>query len=222
MNLRLLLLEDDAVSAAFLREALAALPARVDHAPDVASARRLADAGHDLWIFDARLPDGHGADLLAELHASGRRVPAVALTAEDEPTALRRLEAAGFARVLRKPVRVPDLHAMVRALLPRAGADAPWDDAVAHAALGQDAAAVQALRRLFLQELPMQTRDVVDACRTGDADAAREHLHRLKAGCGFVGAMRLLAAVRALASAPDDETALGRFVRRAGELSAGA
>ncbi|WP_146909934.1 response regulator transcription factor [Arenimonas daejeonensis] len=222
MNLRLLLLEDDAVSAAFLREALAALPARVDHAPDVASARRLAGSGHDLWIFDARLPDGHGADLLAELRACGLQVPAVALTAEDEPLALQRLETAGFLRVLRKPVRVPDLHANVRALLPRTRVDAPWDDAVAHAALGQDAAAVQALRRLFLQELPMQARAVADACRAGDPVAAREHLHRLKAGCGFVGAMRLLAAVRVLASAPGDEAALGQFVRRAGELSAGA
>lgn len=221
MNLRLLLLEDDAVSAAFLREALAALPARVDHATDVASARRFAGTGHDVWIFDARLPDGHGADLLAELRADGLRVPAIALTAEDEPLALHRLEAAGFARVLRKPVSVPVLHANVRGLLHQTDADAPWDDAVAHAALGQDATTVQALRRLFLQELPLQTREVIDACRAGDHGAAREHLHRLNAGCGFVGAMSLLAAVRALASAPDDDAALGLFVRRAEELSAG-
>ena len=217
MNLRLLLLEDDAVSAAFQRAVLAALPARVDHAPDLASARRLADAAHSLWIFDARLPDGHGADLLAELRERGLQVPAIALTAEDDPEALRRLEAAGFAMVLRKPVTRCDLQAAVRAEIPPA-----WDDAVAHAALGPDATAVQALRGLFLQELPAQVRDVLGACTAGDNHAARGHLHRLKAGCGFVGAVALLSAVRSLDSAPDDAAAREHFRLRASELLAGA
>lgn len=220
MNLRLLLLEDDAVSATFLREALRALPAEVDHAPDLASARRLADAGHSLWLFDARLPDGHGAGLLAELRLHGLQVPALALTAEDDPAALRRLETAGFAKVLRKPVTVPVLQAAVRECLAD-GTDQPWNDTVARAALGDDEASVQALRRLFLQELPMQVRSIQAACRQGDTEAVREHLHRLKAGCGFVGAMRLLAAVRALGSAPEDALALERFCRRADELLAG-
>jgi DNA-binding response OmpR family regulator len=221
MNLRLLLLEDDAVSAAFLCEALRALPAEVDHASDLAGARRLAETGHSLWVFDARLPDGHGADLLAELRGRGLQAPAMALTAEDDPAALRRLEAAGFAKAIRKPVTVAALLAAVQECLADE-AGRPWDDAVARAALGNDEASVQALRRLFLQELPAQVRDVESACALGDVEAVREHLHRLKAGCGFVGAMRLLAAVHELGSAPGNTAVLERFRVRAEELSAGA
>ena len=221
MNLRLLLLEDDVVSATFLREALRTLPAQVDHASDLGQARQLADAGHSLWLFDARLPDGHGADLLAELRNRGLQAPAMALTAEDDPIALRRLEAAGFAKVLRKPMTVPALQAAVRECLAEASAH-PWDDAVARAALGGDETSVQALRRLFLQELPAQVRGVQVACAQGDIESAREQLHRLKAGCGFVGAMRLLGAVRRLHSTPGDAAALERFRMHAEELLAGA
>lgn len=221
MNPRLLLLEDDVVSATFLREALVALPACVEHAGDLAGARRLADDGHCLWVFDARLPDGHGADLLAELRGRGLRVPALALTAEDDPAALRRLEAAGFAKVVRKPVSVRDLQAVVRECLADAE-DLPWNDAVAMAALGNNEASVRALRRLFLQELPAQVHGVQAAFAQGDVETAHEQLHRLKAGCGFVGAMRLLAAVRGLGSAPDDAAALACFRARAEELLTGA
>ena len=50
-----------------------------------------------------------------------------------------------------------------------------------------------------------------EACRQGDAESARAHLHRLKAGCGFVGALPLLAAVRALHEEPGNAAALARF-----------
>jgi DNA-binding response OmpR family regulator len=221
MNLRLLLLEDDAISATFLREVLHALPAHVDHAPDLASARRMAVAGHGLWLFDARLPDGRGADLLAELRARGLSTPALALTAADDPASLQQLEAAGFAKVLRKPVSARVLLANVREYV-EDDTTLPWNDAVALAALGNDEASVQALRRLFLQELPDQVRSVQSACGKGELETAREHLHRLKAGCGFVGAMRLLAAVRALDSRPEDGAALERFRFLADELLVGA
>lgn len=221
MNPRLLLLEDDAVCAAFLCEALRSLPADIDHAPDLAAARRLADSGHSLWLFDARLPDGYGAELLAELHARGLQVPALALTADDDPAVLQQLEGSGFVKALSKPLTKAVLQDAVRECL--AGASVlPWDDTVARTALGGDPAAVRALRQLFVQELPAQMREVQAAFDRGNAAALREHLHRLKAGCGFVGAMRLLAAVRALHSAPADAAELERFRACAGELLAGS
>jgi DNA-binding response OmpR family regulator len=216
MNPRLLLLEDDAVSAAFLCEALAALPAQVEHAPDLARARRLADAGHAAWLFDARLPDGHACDLLVELRARGLQVPALALTAEDDPRALRRLEACGFQQALAKPLAATTLLAAVRrAVSMSIGA---WDDEAARRALGGDDASVRAMRELFLRELPGQLGLVHDACRRGDTAQAQEHLHRLKASCGFVGASRLLAEVRVLSSQPEDGAALDRLQARAAEL----
>lgn len=216
MNPRLLLLEDDAISATFLREALAALPAEVEHARDLADARRLADAGHAVWLFDARLPDGHACDLLVELRSRGLQVPALALTAEDDPRVLRRLEACGFQQALAKPVPATALLAAVRRAI--AAATDVWDDEAARRALGGDGTSVRALRELFLRELPGQLGLVHDACRRGDAVLAREHLHRLKASCGFVGASRLLAEVRALAAKPEDGAALDRLQARAGEL----
>lgn len=202
MNPRLLLLEDDPVSAAFLHQALAALPARVEHAGTVAAARRLADAGQALWLFDARLPDGHGGQLLQELRGRGLDVPALALTAEDHPDALQGLRQSGFVRVLAKPVSAGALQAAVREWLPAPAA--AWDDALALAALGGSRQAVDALRELFLAELPDQAREIAAALALGDPPRAQAQLHRLKASCGFVGATALLHAVQALSREPSD------------------
>ena len=129
MNARLLLLEDDPVSAAFLRTALLPLPAEVVHAGTLAAARQLADRGQALWLFDAHLPDGHASDLLRELRGRGLHVPALALTAGDQPDAHERLRQSGFARVLAKPLSSGELLRAVREWLP---ATSPaWDDAMA-------------------------------------------------------------------------------------------
>jgi DNA-binding response OmpR family regulator len=221
---RLLLLEDDPVSARFLRDALARLPADVEHAATLADAECLAGGAHDLWVFDARLPDGHAGDLLSRLRARGLATPAIALSADVDDAACRRLLAAGFAQVLAKPLAGAALRDEVRRLLesrrpagvPAApvpvGREAPptWDDAAALVALGSTDA-VEALRALFVAELPDQRRRVQAACRAGDADGARDVLHRLTSGCGFVGAAALLAAVRAVAADPGDAAALARF-----------
>ncbi|WP_374472100.1 response regulator [Arenimonas sp.] len=205
MNPRLLLLEDDPVSAAFLAQGLASLPASVETVATLAAARDAARHGdHALWLFDLRLPDGRGEDLLAELRAAGLRVPAVALSADPAPGL------AGFARVLAKPLGLHELLEAVRDLLPPEALP-PWDDTAGLAAVAGQAAALATLRAMFREELPSQCRAVQAACRDGDADAARAHLHRLKAGCGFVGALPLLAAVRALHEDPGDALALARF-----------
>ena len=206
---RLLLLEDAPVSARFLCEALAALPARVDHAATLAEAGRLAAAGDAGWVFDARLPDGNAAALLPDLRARGFAVPALALSADVDDDVRRRLLAAGFAQVLAKPIAAGALRAAVRALLPAMAAPV-WDDAAAAAAMG-DAAAVTALRTLFVAELPGQCRLVHDACAAGDHAAARAVLHRMTSACGFVGAAALGRAVRAVMDDPADAAALARL-----------
>ena len=212
MNPRLLLLEDDPVSAAFLRQALGALPVDVRHADSLAAARVLADPGQVLWLFDARLPDGHGADLLSELRQRGWQVPALALTAEDHPEALARLRQLGFLRVMAKPVTARALQHVVREWLP--GPTPAWDDTMALAALGGSQSAVDSLRGLFLAELPTQAREVSAALAQGDFGRANDQLHRLKASCGFVGAGALLQAVQALSRAPGDAAAHAAFQRQ--------
>ena len=205
MNPRLLLLEDDPVSAASLSAGLACLPAEVEVAASLAEARARARAGgHALWLFDLHLPDGRGEALLAELRDAGLDVPALALSADDAAVA------PGFLRVLPKPIELAELRRAVAAVLPPEALP-PWDEAAGLAAVAGQAAALAQLRGLFLDELPGQREEIARACAAGDGGTARAVLHRLKASCGFVGALPLLEAVRALHANPADAGALARF-----------
>ena len=221
---RLLLLEDDPVSAAFLAAALGALPARVDVVASLAEAEPLGDAGHALWLFDANLPDGTGGELLARWRARGLTTPALAHTADARREELDALLDAGFADVLRKPLTVAQCQAAVRRMLGDTTTasssahatiigDMPptWDDAAALRALNGHAGHVAAMRDLFLAELPSARTRVADAYMRSDVDAMRAELHKLLASCGFVGAARVLAAVMALREAPMSREALARF-----------
>ena len=236
---RILLVEDDPVSRVFLVAAVEALPAAVDAAADCAQARRLASQppGHDLWLIDANLPDGSGADLLMALRAAAPHTPALAHTASQQRADLDPLLAAGFREVLVKPITALALQGAIRRVL---GGDvamadtatdpgpAPcgklpnWDDAAALAALTGEQAHVDALRRLYLDELPAQRQAVVTALAAGDIERAGRELHRLRASCGFVGAARLGAAVRMLEGEPRSGIALQRFDEAAGDLLAPA
>jgi DNA-binding response OmpR family regulator len=215
--IRLLLVEDDAVSRGFLTLALQSMPGTVvDTANNAAQALAHAREGsHALWLLDANLPDASGEQLLAALRELRPDVPALCLTAEMEPERLDRLRAAGFVEVLQKPLAIATLHASVRRMLgkqhPAAEGGMVWDDAQALRALGGNVAAMQAMRGLFIAELPIQSAAILRAVAAGDADATRAELHRLKASCGFVGSLRLLDAVRALADAPDDPRCAERF-----------
>lgn len=225
MNPRLLLVEDDAVTAAFLAQALAPLPVRLVVAADLAQARGLADGSEALWLFDANLPDGRGDELLASLRARGWRVPALALTAEDDPGALASLQAAGFVAVLAKPIGAAALRGAVAAAMANgvgASTRSAWDDAAALSALGGEPGTVRELRRLFLRELPGQAGIIAAAWSARDEARLREHLHRLKASCAFVGAAGLLDAVRALHAAPADAGAYSRFQADAAAILSGA
>jgi DNA-binding response OmpR family regulator len=221
---RLLLLEDDPVSAAFLVAALETLPARVDVAASLAEAEPLRDAGHALWLFDANLPDGTGGELLARWRARGLATPALAHTADARREELDALLAAGFADVMRKPLTVAQCQAAVRRMLGDAAAASSfhgeavfretqpiWDDRTALRALNGHAAHVTAMRDLFLAELPAARTRVVDAFARSDTDAMRAELHKLLASCGFVGAARMLATVTALRDAPMSTKAFARF-----------
>lgn len=225
---RLLLLEDDPVSAAFLATALEALPARVDVMGSLAEAEPLRDAGHALWLFDANLPDGTGGALLARWRAHGLATPALAHTADPRQEEHDALIAAGFADVLRKPLSVAQLQEAVKRALDGVAtcealkhgvqeedttctASPIWDDAAALRALNGNASIVAAMRDLFLGELPAVRVRIADAFARADADAMRAELHKLQASCGFVGAARVLAAVMALREAPMSREAFAQF-----------
>jgi len=224
---RILLLEDDPVSAAFLSAAIEALPAQVDVAGTLAEARALASAHmHDLWLFDANLPDGRGADLLAELRGCGIAVTALAHTADARRDELDALIDAGFEEVLQKPLSVAQLQGAIRrfcgqgapAEADRAQRDAArcgklpvWDDDAALRALNGHRAHVDAMRDLFVQELPLVSLRVSVALASRDTTALSDELHKLRASCGFVGAARLGGAVAHLRDAPASADAAKQF-----------
>ena len=219
---RVLLAEDDPVSGAFLRDAIAAFPASVDVAATLADARALArTGGYALLLFDAHLPDGTASELLEALRADGIVTPAVAHTAGLHETLRQDLIARGFVDVLPKPLGVAALHAaLARHLGPALQAD--WNDAAALSALGGNLTDVQALRGLFLAELPGQQARIRAARVAGDEQGLRAELHRLTASCGFVGAPRLAAAVARLHATPGEEAALREVEQAIGALLAEA
>lgn len=237
MKPRILLVEDDPTTAAFLAAAAEALPASVDtihtRAAACAQARNIV---YSLWLVDAHLPDGDGAGLLAELRAGGLRTPAIAHTASREESLHRALHDAGFDAVLVKPLAAAALRAALAGALAGSGGlrvaeGAPlhlagpghtppaWDDEAALRALNGELAHVQALRQLFLDELPAARIQVLEACEQGRHEAARKALHRLRASCGFVGASRLGQAVATLQELPSSESARAAFDAAAQELA---
>lgn len=209
---RILLVEDDAASRAFLAAAASALPARVVAVSGCGEALQAAGddcEAFDLWLVDAQLGDGDGIGLLAQLRTRHPGVPALAHTATRDPAVLAALRTAGFEAVVSKPIAPAALRDAMRALLGAGGSD--WNEAAALAALNGNAAHVRGLRQLFRAELPGQAAVVVAALRGGDVATALAMLHRLRAGCGFVGASRLADAVQLLEASPLDDAALARF-----------
>lgn len=207
MKPRLLLVEDDPTSRAFLTAAAETVPAQVDAADSVASAVALATSReYALWLFDARLPDGSGADLLARLRRQGLSTPALAHTASRDENEHAALTRAGFLATLVKPLAADELRAAIARVLGYADAhllppsspegEPPlWDDAAALTAMNGNREHVDALRALFLAELSNQREGVLAALQGGDHSVAHDLLHRLKASCGFVGAQRLRSVV---------------------------
>lgn len=118
---RILLVEDDAPSRAFLAATLAVLPARVATAAGAGEALVLAATGgpFDLWLLDAHLPDADGGALLAALRLLAPATPALAHTATRDHAYATTLRACGFDGVLVKPVAIALLRATVRDALAR-------------------------------------------------------------------------------------------------------
>lgn len=204
---RILLVEDDPVTQAYLAAVLEALPATVDAVASAGEAMRAVSGDgrgtHALWLVDAHLPDADGAGLLARLRSVAPWTPAIAHTASRERAEIDALLAAGYERVLAKPVAAKVLRAAVEAALQsrsavaEAGVDPGWN--------------VAALRWLFRDELPAQQAAVNLASKADRRSDMENVLHRMRASCALVGAQHLDAAVRALQRAPGSGKALDAF-----------
>ncbi len=123
--MRVLLVEDDAETAQFVRQALSELGWAVDwHATPQKALLQVGGGGYDCMILDRMLPGMDGIDALRLLRGAGVDLPVLMLTArgglEDRVAGLE----AGADDYLPKPFATSELVARIRSLTRRRGAPA--------------------------------------------------------------------------------------------------
>lgn len=123
--MRVLIVEDEKKTAAFLRQGLEEAGFSVEVAGDGERALELfrSDA-FDLLIVDVMLPKKDGWELVRELRATGSRTPVIFLTARDEVSDRVKGLELGADDYLVKPFAFSELMARVRSLLRRSTAAA--------------------------------------------------------------------------------------------------
>ncbi len=143
--MRILLIEDDMVLGAAVRDQLAADGHSVDWAQRLdTAADALASAGFDLLLLDLMLPDGLGLPFLRRLRARGDVTPVIILTALDQIS--DRIEGlnAGADDYLVKPFDLAELSARIGSVARRYSGNP--NPIVTHGALRIDLAA-RSIRR---------------------------------------------------------------------------
>ena len=117
----ILLVEDDTDHATLVAETIrrAIEGAHVVHASDVAQAERLmSECSWSLAVFDHKLPDGNGLDLLATLRNTDPGVPVLVMTGEgSERLAVDAFRLGASDYVVKGENSMKELQARVRALL---------------------------------------------------------------------------------------------------------
>ena len=124
--MKILVVEDEAKAAAYLRKGLAENGFTVEVAGRGDDGLHLARTGEfDLVILDVMLPGRDGWSVLAELRAAGTQTPVLFLTARDAvPDRVKGLEL-GADDYLVKPFAFSELLARVRSILRRGPARQP-------------------------------------------------------------------------------------------------
>ena len=118
--MRVLLVEDDTLLAAAVRDQITADGHCVDWATRLAEADELRDVAHyDLILLDLMLPDGRGLDFLRTRRAAGDRTPAIILTARDQVSDRIAGLNAGADDYLVKPFDLAELSARLGAVARR-------------------------------------------------------------------------------------------------------
>ncbi|ABL71362.1 MULTISPECIES: response regulator transcription factor [Paracoccus] len=143
--MRILLIEDDTVLGAAVRDQIAAGGQSVDWVTRLdAAGDAMAGAGYDLILLDLMLPDGRGITFLRSLRAGGNVTPVIILTALDQIS--DRIEGlnAGADDYLVKPFDLAELSARIGSVARRYSGNP--NPIIVHGALAVDLA-LRSIRR---------------------------------------------------------------------------
>ena len=122
-ELTILLVEDHADSAFFIKRMLEASGYRAILAENIASALEVFKTGDiDAMVSDLGLPDGRGTELMKQI-ATIRPIPAIALSGYGMESDVEKSREAGFCRHLTKPVDFHQLEEALASLLPHTASD---------------------------------------------------------------------------------------------------
>lgn len=119
--MRILIVEDDIKSAAYLAKGLSENGFVVDVARDGEAALGFAEAAtYELILLDIMLPRKDGWAVLTSLRAHGNQTPVICLTARDEVESRVRGLESGADDYLTKPFAFSELLARIKTVLRRA------------------------------------------------------------------------------------------------------
>ena len=117
---KILLVEDDALTAEMLVDFLEHERYFVEHAETARQARELLEAyGYDLIVLDWELPDATGIEVLKTFRDAGGKSPVIMLTGKKSTSEKEAGLDSGADDYLTKPFEMRELSARLRALLRR-------------------------------------------------------------------------------------------------------
>jgi two-component system, sensor histidine kinase and response regulator len=220
--LRILLAEDNELSAQVLEQSLVREGHRVRLASNGREALTLVEQGGlDLLLLDVHMPEMDGFQVVHAVReweqSAGGRLPIIALTARSRKEDRERCLAAGMDEFLTKPIRPADLLVAINRVL---GADSPpkprsldlLDAPVLLAACGGDSTLLRKMCQTLAARVPEHLTALRDALHDRDAPRLREAAHKC---CGMLS--EFSAAAGDLAGALE-ELAAGAQLERAAPI----
>jgi CheY-like chemotaxis protein len=159
-----------------------------------AAVHRFREGRFDLVLMDVQMPVMDGLQALASIRElegeRAEKTPIVAITAHAMKGDRERCLRAGFDGYLSKPIRAPELDALIGAAAREEGPAAVpspslFDRAVALEQAGGDEGLLLELTRMVLDRGPEQLEHAREALDVGDGPGAARSLHTLKGSVGL-------------------------------------
>ena len=209
---RILVAEDNPVNRAVVRKMLEKRGYTLLMAGNGAEALAALDKHPiDLVLMDVQMPEMGGMEATARIRerekGTGRRLPIVAMTAHAMKGDRERCLEAGMDAYVSKPVKVPELMAVLESYFPASPAAAPapeapppvsdvFDRAVLLEQAGGDVELAREIADLFLETCPKLLGEVRDAIDRGEAEALSRAAHALKGSAAVFGAAAFVETAR--------------------------